>query len=152
MASQASCAPTPPKAQEKDKKTEPQGLNMKPPLADGAPEPHRVPLPALIKVYGHLHRQLLEGRRARILPTLNPLHVDEDLPLPEKLMTEKEFRGNQGAVSKVRIAFRWRGRWLVPHTWGGHKLRENPRETHLALLRPLVKLWPSHLPEAHLLG
>ncbi|KAF6289355.1 WD repeat domain 88 [Rhinolophus ferrumequinum] len=104
MASQAPGAPTSPKAQDKDKKTEPQGLNMQHPLywaADGAPEPQRVPWPALIKAYGHLHWRLMEGRRARILPHLNPLHVDDDLTLTEKLMTEKEFQGNQEAVSKV---------------------------------------------------
>lgn len=116
MASQPPHAPRSPKAQDEDRKTEPQGPSMQLPLApaaDGARDTRWVPWAALSKAYGHLHLSLMEGRRGRFLTCLDPLYVDLDLPLLH--MTEKKLGGNQEPFSKVRTTFKGRGRWLIPY-------------------------------------
>lgn len=108
MASQPPRFPSSPKAPDENRKTALQESTMQPPLvpaapaAEGAQESHRVPWPALVKAYTQIHLSILEVQRGRLLASLNPLELNEDLPPPMPPMAAKKPWGDQEPLSKVR--------------------------------------------------
>ncbi|XP_015988708.2 WD repeat-containing protein 88 [Rousettus aegyptiacus] len=107
MASQPPRFPSSPKAPDENRKTVLQESTMQPllvpatPAAEGAQESHRVPWPALVKAYTQIHLSILEVQRGRLLASLNPLELNEDLPPPMPPMAAKKPWGDQEPLSKI---------------------------------------------------
>ncbi|XP_059939126.1 WD repeat-containing protein 88 [Mesoplodon densirostris] len=106
MASQPPGAPSPTKALDEDGKTALRRSNVQLSsvhIRDGAHRPRKLPWVALVRACGRFKLSLLEARRGRLLPSLNPLAVGNDLAPPEKhWMPEKAaFWGDQEPLSKI---------------------------------------------------
>lgn len=105
MASQPLCSPSSPKAVDKNRKTALQESTMQLPLdpvAKSTQEPHRMPWDALVKSYTQIKLSILEAQQGRLLASLNPLDLNQDLPPPLPPMAEKKSWGDQEPLSKVR--------------------------------------------------
>ncbi|XP_058901682.1 WD repeat-containing protein 88 [Kogia breviceps] len=106
MASQLPGAPSSAKALDQDGKTALWRSNVQLSslhIRDAAHRPRKLPWVALVRACGRFKLSLLEARRGRLLPSLNPLAVGNDLPPPEKhWMPEKAaFWGDQEPLSKI---------------------------------------------------
>ncbi|XP_057568125.1 WD repeat-containing protein 88 [Hippopotamus amphibius kiboko] len=108
MASQPPGTPSSAKAPDQDRKAE-LGRNNVPlsllRIHDSTRRPRKLPWEALLRACGHVKMSLSEARRERLLPSLNPLAVGNDLPPPEKhwmpAAAEKVSWGDQEPLSKI---------------------------------------------------
>lgn len=153
MASQPPGAPSSAKALDQDGKTALRRSNVQLSslhIRDGAHRPRKLPWVALVRACGRFKLLLLEARRGRLLSSLNPLAMGNDLPPPKKhWMPEKAaFWGDQEPLSKVRTAPRGRGCGLFPTGAESSRAGKGAWEGAIWLARP----GPSPLPQAHLVG
>ncbi|XP_030730312.1 WD repeat-containing protein 88 [Globicephala melas] len=106
MASQPPGAPSSAKALDQDGKTALRRSNVQLSslhIRDSAHRPRKLPWVALVRACGRFKLLLLEARRGRLLSSLNPLAVGNDLPPPKKhWMPEKAaFWGDQEPLSQI---------------------------------------------------
>lgn len=153
MASQPPGAPSSAKALDQDGKTALRRSNVQLSslhIRDGAHRTRKLPWVALVRACGRFKLLLLEARRGRLLSSLNPLAVGNDLPPPKKhWMPEKAaFWGDQEPLSKVRTAPKGRGCGLFPTGAESSRAGKGAWEGATWLARP----GPSPLPQAHLVG
>ncbi|XP_010847581.1 PREDICTED: WD repeat-containing protein 88 [Bison bison bison] len=109
MASQSSGTPSSSKKSSEDGKETPQKSNLPLSLLHIRDVTHRRPsnLPwvDVVRACGRFRLSLLQARRSRLLPSLNPLAVGDESPPPDTLwmpwMTQKALWGDQEPLSKI---------------------------------------------------
>ena len=135
MASQSSGTPSSSKKSSEDGKETPQKSNLPLSLLHIRDVTHRRPsnLPwvDVVRACGRFRLSLLQARRSRLLPSLNPLAVGDESPPPDTLwmpwMTQKALWGDQEPLSKVRAAPKGRGCGLLPIVGESSRAGRGPR-------------------------
>lgn len=122
MASQSPGTPGSSKKSGEDGKETPRKSNLPLSLLHIRDVTHRrsskLPWVDVVRACGRFRLSLLQVRRSRLLPSLNPLAVGDESPPPDTLwmpwMTQKVLWGDQEPLSKVRTAPKGRGCGLLP--------------------------------------
>lgn len=117
MASQSPGTPGSSKAPSKDGTETPQESNLPLSLLHIRDvtnrRPSNLPWVDVVRACGRFRLSLLQARRGRLLPTLNPLAIGDESPQPDTLwmpwMAQKVSWGDQEPLSKVRTAPKGRG-------------------------------------------